>query len=102
MVRPVLDIDNPASWPGPVIEWARRWAERRDSLDEMRVDLMEAESELRALLVDRKARAYHCTRLLDHEVASVRESGLLALTSELVADRLQQALRVGALKNMLS
>jgi hypothetical protein len=36
-------------------------------------------------------RAYHCTRLLPHEVSMIREQGLRPLTEALVTDRIRQA-----------
>jgi hypothetical protein len=62
---------------------------------------MEREPELQALLVGHKVRAYHCTRLLEHEVAGIREQGLRRLTPGLIADRIAAAHAAGAIDDDL-
>lgn len=42
-------------------------------------------------------RAYHCTRLLDHEVEAVRAHGLRPLSPELILERLDGALEAGCI-----
>jgi hypothetical protein len=102
-----VDVDDAATWPAPVREWASGWADRRGlSLESLPVDLMEREPELRALLSGQKLIAFHCTRLLEHEVAEIRERGLRQLTADLIADRIASAHAAGAineeLRNLLS
>jgi hypothetical protein len=87
-----VDVEDPTTWPEPVHGWARQWSDRPHlSLDPVPVDLLEREPELRGLLVGHKVRAYHCTRLLEHEVADIRDQGLRKLTPDLIADRITAA-----------
>lgn len=93
MARPeVVDVDNPVTWPQPVADWVRDWVEHPGSLGEMSTGLIEREGEL---LAGQKVLTYHCTRLLDGEVAAIRRDGLRELSSALIADRIEQALAGG-------
>jgi len=49
------------------------------------------------LIGDTPVRAYHCTRLLPHEIESVRTHGLRPLTLSLLEDRIRGALDCGAI-----
>jgi hypothetical protein len=89
--RPYIDLDKPTTWPEPVAAWVRHFIDRGQSIDAMSTELIEREDELRSLLGSEKLLAYHCTRLLDSEVAAIRERGLRRLSPELVAERLRAA-----------
>lgn len=65
------------------------------------MSLVEQEHELRTLLAGHKVRAYHCTCLLEHEIAGVRDHGLRRLTPDLIAERIAAAHAVGALDDDL-
>jgi len=93
-----VDVEDPTTWPEPVREWVRRQAEQPEiTVDPPAASLMEQEHELRALLAGHKVRAYHCTRLLEHEIAGVRDHGLRRLTPTLIAERIAAAHAAGAL-----
>jgi hypothetical protein len=97
-----VDVDNAATWPTEVREWASGWADRPGlSLDPGPVDLLEREPELRAHLVGHKVLAFHCTRLLEHEVTAIRQHGLRQLTTDLIADRIAGAHAAGAIDGEL-
>lgn len=65
---------------------------------DLRVPLSDVE--VTALLGGRPLRTYHATRLLSHEVESVRSDGLRALTPEHVEHRIADALAVGAISTV--
>lgn len=58
-------------------------------------DLRAGDGWLQPLLSGYLLRAYHCTRLLDHEVVRIRSQGLRLLTAELIRDRVESALLHG-------
>jgi hypothetical protein len=95
----VVDIDDPSSWPAHFAERVHELAnDHRGSTDEvsdLQVDHHEAElmGELEGCLL----RAYHCTRLLDHEQQDIRDQGLRLYDDHLVRNRLDAALRHGHL-----
>jgi hypothetical protein len=66
-----IDVDDPRTWP-----------ERLDT---------RYENGLRQGLRGQLVRAYHCTRLLDHERDMIQKQGLRALTPELVHERIEAA-----------
>jgi len=59
--------------------------------------LLEEEDELRATFGRRKLLAYHCTRLLPHELEDIRGGGLRLLDQALVHDRIVAAVEHGSL-----
>lgn len=93
----VVDVDRPETWP----EATRRWtADRADRLDaghtcDLPGWLDEKEDDLRATFGGRKLLAYHCTRLLPHELDSIRVQGLRLLDKALVQDRIAAAIEHG-------
>lgn len=97
----VVDVDEPQTWPMPVMEWvndrARRLSGHATVGANLGMALVEDEPELLALLRGSKLLVYHATRLLDYEATSVRRDGLRMLTLELVCDRVDQAYVAGHL-----
>lgn len=91
----VVDVDDLNTWPPDVRELIHEYVDSIDEPTENREDLKSQASyldpELRRLLAGHELRAYHCTRLLDHEAVDVRTHGLRLLNSRLVADKLQTA-----------
>lgn len=51
--------------------------------------------EIAALMAERTIRAWHFTRLAEHEVAAVRKNGLQPMTLALIAERLEAARQAG-------
>lgn len=95
----LVDVDDVSTWPGPVAEIVVRWATEYRGITRYTLDLplpFDADSALREVLSGYLLRAYHCTRLLDHEVQAVRERGLRPLTAELIHDRIDTAERASA------
>lgn len=95
-----VDVDDRSSWPPRVTEAVGQWAERYRGTTKYTSDLalpLEAEGPFRDLLAGRLLRAYHCTRLLPHEVETVRTGGLRPLTAELIRDRIDAARTHGSI-----
>jgi len=96
----IVDVDDRATWPPKVAEIGSHWANQYKGTTEYTSDLalpLEAESQFRELFAGRLLRAYHCTRLLPHEVAMVRRVGLRPLSSNLLRDRINAAERAGVI-----
>ncbi len=87
----MLDVDDRSTWP----EWLHPWVGERFDAEYGR--LIEEDDAFRARLADVRLLAFHCTRLLDHELTWVRERGLRPLTVELVEERLHAACERGHL-----
>jgi hypothetical protein len=58
---------------------------------------LDGDTSFRDALAGHPLRAYHCTRLLDHETQDIRERGLRLLDNDLAASRLDGALASGAI-----
>jgi len=96
----IIDVDDDSTWPGPAAEIVARWANEYGGTTQYALDLplpSHADNALREVLSGYLLRAYHCTRLLDHEVQAVREGGLRQLTAELIHDRIEAAKRASAI-----
>lgn len=92
---PPIDVDDPATWPPHVVAEVQPLAKAVRGKSRYLADLLvpiEGEDDFRALLSGYLLRTYHATRLLDHEVAMIRERGLRPLTEQLVKDRINAAL----------
>jgi hypothetical protein len=91
----IIDIDAPATWPEDVKAWATDVTKSLAVSSPYTLDLPlfldEREDEFRSLLRGRKLLAFHCTRLLNHEVAAIREEGLRQLSEALVSARIEAA-----------
>lgn len=89
-----IDPDNQKTWPPDVAEFVRRaaGAVRRTVRRTSDLYAHEGEEGFLQLLRGSTIRAYHCTRLLEHELAGIRAHGLRRLTAELVRDRIDKAL----------
>jgi hypothetical protein len=91
--QPVVDIDDPSSWPARFAERVHELAdEYQGSTDEicgLQVD--HHDEDLVGELEGCVLRAYHCTRLLDHEEQNLRDQGLRLYNGHLVRDRLDAA-----------
>jgi hypothetical protein len=97
---PVVDVGDRTTWPADVIEWVAEMAEPLRDTTEYISDLQiygDEQDQLLALLGGTQLRAYHCTRLLQHEVDRIRTEGLRALDNELVTTRIDDALASGHL-----
>lgn len=96
-----IDIDHPETWPQDVLAWTKEYVGGLDSpavpIPDLNGGLTEREGELRSLLGSQKLVAYHCSRLLDHEIAWIRERGLVRLTRALVEQRIGAAHEAGFL-----
>ncbi|HKO38849.1 MAG TPA: hypothetical protein VJU14_10820 [Solirubrobacterales bacterium] len=92
-----VDVDDPSTWPAEMLAWVRGFAERGESVDEMDIALVEREHELRVLLTRHRLLAYHCTRLLPHEVADIRRRGLRRLSRATIDERIAAAFAHGFL-----
>jgi hypothetical protein len=81
----MIDVDDRTTWP----DWLHPWA--TEALRRGSGRLIEEDEAFRARLSGTKLLAFHCTRLLDHELAWIRERGLRPLTLELVEERIRVA-----------
>lgn len=103
----MLDLDVVGSWPSEVltaVDWTL--AHRVDLVgteysDEIELSLSEGEL-IGQAIGDTQMALYHATRLLPHEVISIRERGLLPLTPDLVNLRLDAAIAAGAINAALA
>ncbi len=89
-----LDVDDPSTWPPELRDRAQTLANQLRGTTEYMNDLavpLEAEADFRALLSGCLVRAYHATRLLDHEVQMIRTQGLRLLSAESVKERINAA-----------
>lgn len=98
--RPVVDVDNPATWPRSLADLIHKIADEAE-LDEpdlyVDLELADTEEKVHDLLRGHLLRAQHATRLLDHEANAIRAHGLRPLDVALVDDRLNQARERGYL-----
>ncbi|NTX51855.1 hypothetical protein [Myxococcus sp. CA039A] len=95
----MIDPDDVATWPDDLREYVDELSASAPDDIEYTADLRlldEAKSIL-AMLDGAVVRAYHCTRLLPHEVVAVRQSGLKALSGNLMAGRIGDALLAGSI-----
>jgi hypothetical protein len=102
MPSPLIDIDDSDTWPESVREWMAPYVESLPVMSGYTSDLavpLEREDEFRALVGDRLL-AFHCTRLLDHELDAVRREGVRPLTRELVDERINAAHARGYLSDV--
>lgn len=95
-----IDPDDLDTWPDALREALEPYAA------DVPIDTPTAElsvplddSYVTELLDGRPMRAYHCTRLLPHEVAGVRRDGLRALSRDHADGRIAAALDAGALSS---
>lgn len=88
-----IEVHNRSTWPASLVATVTGRGFAED--DTFRAD------GIRELLRGARIRAYHCTRLLPHEGALIRQQGLRPLTETLVTDRIRQAHDAGAFDAVL-
>lgn len=97
----VIDVDDPGSWPDDLREAVSELAEAQGSpehLDE--IDLPDDGDDFQELIRGRLVRAFHATRLLEHEIANIRFGGLAPLSQALIERRIQGAVIAGDLEQL--
>lgn len=90
----VIDVDEPQSWPTGIADLTRELATRYQGSTKYTCDLplsYELEDEYYRVLDGKDLRAYHCTRLLPHEIEKIHREGLRLLTPVLVTERINEA-----------
>jgi hypothetical protein len=94
-----IEPDDRKTWPAEVAEFVRRaaGAVRGTVQHDYEIDAPEAEERFLEVLRGSTIRAYHCTRLLKHELAAIRARGLRRLTEGLVLERIDRALECKAI-----
>jgi hypothetical protein len=94
-----VEIDLVATWPAPLLAWARRAVENR--ADALRDGYISGFADEDARVWDhiggRGVCVYHCARLLTHEINDIRHNGLLPLSQTLVDERIRSAEQHGYL-----
>ncbi|MFI1975418.1 hypothetical protein [Streptomyces wedmorensis] len=97
----LVDIEDRTTWPEDLTSLVSNATSSLDINVRAFGDLVSEgdldyyEDALRDALKGRKLRAYHATRLLDHEVEAIRENGLRVLSRELLRSRADQAYEHG-------
>jgi hypothetical protein len=96
-----VEIDLVETWPAPLLAWAHQAAvNRADALGEGYIfGFSEQDPDVWSHIGERGVRAYHCTRLLPHEIDDVRHRGLVPLSHVLVDERIESAKRHGHLSH---
>jgi hypothetical protein len=89
----LVDLDTPKTWPHEFREFIERCDRSCLSFNDF-ID-GDVESDAAELLDGRLVVAYHCTRLTKSEIVSVREAGLVPLSSTFTRIRLQRAAEDG-------
>lgn len=93
-----VDPDDVDTWPGPLREALAPYAaDVPADVATTDLDVPLDDADVTDLLSGRPLRAYHCTRLLPRETASVRRDGLRALSREHAEGRIAAAHAAGAL-----
>lgn len=94
-------LDDPATWPERLHEFVRELIDGIPEVPEYTCDLRHVLPDRSDTMVEVIAglrfAAFHCARLLDHEVEDINESGLRHLTEELVAEKIDRAHAAGHL-----
>ncbi len=95
----LVDVDNPDTWSAAIKEKVDQLAVGLQGSTEYTSDLSVGicENEFRGLFGGRPLLAFHCTRLLDHEIAWIRAHGLRRLSPSLVEDKIDGARERGLL-----
>lgn len=100
-LRDWIDVDDPLTWPSATSEWAMSKADQLSDTTEFHTDLALSPTDedlVRTTFRGRRVLAYHCTRLLPREAASILEhEGLRLLDDALVRDRIAAAAADGDL-----
>jgi hypothetical protein len=102
MTQTAIDVDAATTWPEDVRKLADEIAGVVRGTARYVNDMAAthgSEDRFRRLFVGRRLRAYHATRLLDHEVALIREQGLRTLTEALIQERVNRAHAEGHLSS---
>jgi hypothetical protein len=97
---PVVEVDDPSTWPPRLLEYADAWANRLRGTTKDNGDLklpFDDETVVAEMLAGRRLQVLHCTRLLDSEVDDILTAGLAPLSRELLYRKLDAAAAVGAL-----
>jgi hypothetical protein len=101
IVPSIIDLDDPRTWPEPVIAFVSDIAQRIDGsadyTNDLDIDRDDEDLFRTTTLTGHLLLAYHCTRLLDHERENIRNQGLRRLTRNLVNERIALAVAVGAI-----
>ena len=98
----IVDLEDPATWPDPIVASTQRWTEQLRGSTEFTPDLevpLELEGEFCAHLAGRSLLLFHATRLFDHEVEAIESEGLRKLAFRLVEERIAVAHERGLLTN---
>lgn len=89
----VVDPDDPSRWPAAVRALCEEWdwgVPATDYVGDLKLG-DDADDALRAALQGHQVRAHHATRLLPHEVDSIRGDGLGVFSRQLFDDRIDAA-----------
>lgn len=96
----IIDVDLPDTWLEEVHNRVAYYARRLEGSSASTLDLdisFDEQEAFREELAGTQVKVYHATRLLDHEVESIRAEGLIPLSADLVRTRIKRAAERGAL-----
>lgn len=91
--RRIVELADRRTWPRPLTALARELADRSDGEEAWILDDAPFIEALNGAFL----RTYHCTRLTDREIQSIRTDGLRLLTPELAKERIENAVADGHL-----
>ncbi|MFJ9806527.1 hypothetical protein [Streptomyces wuyuanensis] len=99
-----VDLDDPATWPADLsalitdlVPTVPAGLDTASDLHNEASELATYDDQVREMLAGRLLRAYHATRLLDHEIEDVRAFGLRALTEDSLTNRVDRAIQAGSI-----
>ncbi len=98
--RPIIDVDDPGTWPAHVQRFIEPFMARLQGTTEYTSDLAispEEDDAFQATLSDYWLKVYHGTRLLDHETAAIQGDGLQLAGEDLVSRRIKEAFDSGVI-----
>ena len=98
--RSVIGVDDPGTWPRHIHTFVEPFVERLAGTTRNTSDLAigpEEDDAFQATLTDVHLTVYHGTRLLDYEVASIRQDWLQLAGEDLVSGRIEAAWSAGAI-----
>jgi hypothetical protein len=91
LTRQPIDLGDPTTWPERVRSRVEAFVASNPDDDDSFHQAIEEEDEFRRLLDGFLLRAFHATRLLDHETDGIGRSGLRVLSEELISERIEAA-----------
>lgn len=90
----VIELEDVGAWPAGALEFVDDWMQSGKSLDD--IDRA-GEAEFRAMFESIRVRAYHCSRYLEQELATLGTNGLVVASKSFFDERIRRAASTGAI-----